>query len=147
MYRHEKTMNKVILSGRATADAQVRWTAGNNQMAIARFTLAVNKRMANGENKANFISCVAFGGKAEFAEKYVKKGMKFEICGELETGSYTNKEGMKVNTTEVLVHDIEFAETKKESQSAAPSAGTGSKNKPGFMDIPDDLGEEAFFRG
>ena len=107
-------MNKAILMGRLTRDPEVRYTQGENQMAIARYTLAVDRRFnRNGdENTADFISCVAFGKAGEFAERYFRKGTKIAVTGRIQTGSYTNKDGVKVYTTDVVVEDQEFAESK-----------------------------------
>lgn len=111
----EDIMNKVILSGRMTRDAEVRYSTGDNPIAIARFTLAVEKRFKrDGESDADFINCVAFGNSAKFVERFGTKGKKFELCGHLSTGSYTDKDGKKVYTTDVDVEDISFAEGKKE---------------------------------
>ena len=97
-------MNKVILMGRLTRDPEVRYSAGDNSLAIARYTLAVDRRFKrDGEATADFISCVAFGRAAEFAEKYFRQGIKIAISGRIQTGSYTNREGQKVYTTEVVV--------------------------------------------
>ena len=97
-------MNKVILMGRLTRDPEVRYsTSGDNQLAIARYTLAVDRRFKrDGDQSADFIRCVAFGRSGEFAEKYLHKGIKIAVCGRIQTGSYTNKEGQKVYTTDVL---------------------------------------------
>ena len=151
-------MNKAILMGRLTRDPEVRYTQGENQMAIARYTLAVDRRFnRNGdENTADFISCVAFGKSGEFAERYFRKGTKVLVTGRIQTGSYTNKDGVKVYTTDVVVEDQEFAESKNSnnnsgdnygnnfgggnSQSAAPMAADD-----GFMNIPDGIDEELPF--
>ena len=118
-------MNKVILMGRLTRDPEVRYTQGDNSMCIARYTLAVDRRFnrnaGNDGNNADFIPCVAFGRSGEFAEKYLKKGTKMAITGRIQTGSYTNKDGVKVYTTEVVVEDQEFAESKN-----ASSGGSGN---------------------
>lgn len=105
-------MNKVILMGRLTRDPQVRYTQGQDSMAIARFTLAVDRRgrKQEGQQDADFPSCVAFGKSAEFVEKYVHQGTKIVLTGRIQTGSYTNKDNIKVYTTEVIAEDIEFAE-------------------------------------
>ena len=113
-------MNKVILMGRLTRDPEVRYTTGDNQMAIARYTLAVDRRYSkgshdNGESNADFIPCVVFGKGAEFSEKYLRKGTKIAVTGRIQTGSYTNRDGVKVYTTEVVVEDQEFAESKNAS--------------------------------
>jgi len=145
-------MNKVILMGRLTRDPEVRYSQGENNMAIARYTLAVDRRFQrNNEQSADFISCVAFGRSAEFAEKYLKQGTKICITGRIQTGSYTNKDGVKVYTTEVVVEDQEFAESKNAAQSGGadfaasrptPSAASGD----GFMSIPDGIEDELPFQ-
>ena len=118
-------MNKVILMGRLTRDPEIRYTQGDNSICIARYTLAVDRRFnrnaGNDGNNADFIPCVAFGRSGEFAEKYLKKGTKMAITGRIQTGSYTNKDGVKVYTTEVVVEDQEFAESKN-----ASSGGSGN---------------------
>ena len=112
-------MNKVILMGRLTRDPEVRYSAGDNSMAVARYTLAVNRRyQRDGEQGADFISCVAFGKNAEFAEKYMKKGMKIAVAGRIQTGNYTNRDGQKVYTTDVVIEEQEFAESKAASSGA-----------------------------
>ena len=111
-------MNKVILMGRLTRDPEVRYSQGDNNMAIARYTLAVDRRFSrDSEQSADFISCVAFGRAAEFAEKYLKQGTKIAITGRIQTGSYTNKDGQKVYTTDVVVDKMNFIGTKKETAS------------------------------
>ena len=147
-------MNKVILMGRLTRDPEVRYSQGENNMAIARYTLAVDRRFQkNSDQSADFISCVAFGRSAEFAEKYLKQGTKLCITGRIQTGSYTNKDGVKVYTTDVVVEDQEFAESKNVSQSGGgmdfagssrptPSAASGD----GFMSIPDGIEDELPFQ-
>ena len=109
-------MNKVILMGRLTRDPEVRYAQGESPLAIARYTLAVDRRFnRNGDDAtADFINCVAFGRSGEFAERYFRKGIKIAVTGRIQTGSYTNKEGVKVYTTEVVVEDQEFAESKKQ---------------------------------
>ena len=151
-------MNKVILMGRLTRDPEVRYSQGESPMAIARYTLAVDRRFNrnNDEQTADFIGCVAFGRAGEFAEKYFRKGTKVAITGRIQTGSYTNKDGVKVYTTDVVVEDQEFAESKNSnnnsgdnygnnfgggnSQSAAPMAADD-----GFMNIQDGIDEELPF--
>ena len=129
-------MNKVILMGRLTRDPEVRYSAGDNSMAIARYTLAVDRRFKrDGEATADFIGCVAFGRSAEFAEKYLKQGTKIAITGRIQTGSYTNKDGNKVYTTEVVVEEQEFAESKKSQGYLEP----GNASADGFADIPTGL--------
>ena len=113
-------MNKVILMGRLTRDPEVRYSAGENALAIARYTLAVDRRFRrDGEATADFISCVSFGRTAEFAEKYFRQGLKIIVSGRIQTGSYTNRDGQKVYTTEVVVEEQEFAEGKNFSQQGA----------------------------
>ena len=111
-------MNKVILMGRLTRDPEVRYSqGGENPLAIARYTLAVDRRFKrDGEQTADFISCVSFGKTAEFAEKYFRQGMRITISGRIQTGSYTNRDGVKVYTTEVVVEEQEFAESKSASE-------------------------------
>ncbi len=120
-------MNKVILMGRLTRDPEVRYSQGETPTAIARYTLAVDRRFAKNaanDQTADFISCVAFGKSGEFAEKYLRKGVKIAIEGRIQTGSYTNKDGQKVYTTEVVVENHEFAESKNANQQAqVPVAG------------------------
>ena len=149
-------MNKVILMGRLTRDPEVRYSAGENSLAIARYTLAVDRRFKrDGEATADFISCVVFGKQAEFAEKYFRQGMRVTICGRIQTGSYTNRDGNKVYTTDVVVEEQEFAESRAASeanrnmggyQSSAPSAPDpmGAAGD-GFMNIPDGIDEELPF--
>ena len=127
-------MNKVILMGRLTRDAQTRYTEGAEPMAISRFTLAVDRRVQRDQEgqSADFISCVAFGKTGQFMEKYGQQGTKFVIEGRIQTGSYTNKEGRKIYTTEVVVESVEFAESK------AAAGGDG------FMNIPDGVDDLPF---
>lgn len=143
-------MNKVILIGRPTKDPEVRYAQGDKPTAIARYTLAVDrKRVPDQGQSADFISCVAFGHNGEFAEKYIKKGTKIAITGRIQTGSYTNREGQKVYTTEVVVEEQEFAESKG-SGSATDRAAMetqGSTNAgDGFMNIPEGIDEELPFK-
>lgn len=148
-------MNKVILMGRLTRDPEVRYSQGETPLAIARYTLAVDRRFSRnngGDNQqtADFISCVAFGRSGEFAEKYLRKGTKIAITGRIQTGSYTNRDGQTVYTTEVVVEDQEFAESKN-SNSGSEGGYTGnSRPAPsgagdGFMNIPDGIDEELPF--
>lgn len=151
-------MNKVILMGRLTRDPEVRYSAGENALAIARYTLAVDRRFRReGEATADFINCVSFGRTAEFAEKYYHKGIRITVCGRIQTGSYTNREGVKVYTTEVVVEEQEFAESKAASQgyaaanaipqpmSAADMPTPSAASADGFMNIPDGIDEELPF--
>jgi single-strand DNA-binding protein len=149
-------MNKAILMGRLTRDPEVRYSQGENSTAVARFTLAVDRRFKKpGENSdADFISCVAFGKQAEFVEKYFKQGMKMVLSGRIQTGSYTNKDGQKVYTTDVVAEDIEFAESKgNNGDSGYQQSSNHREFKPepssamgdGFMNIPDGIDEELPF--
>lgn len=115
-----QSMNKVELSGRLTKDPQITRSQGEKETAIARYTLAVDRRRGGkeGEQTADFIPCVCFGKSAEFAEKYLKQGTKIIVTGRIQTGSYTNKDGNKVYTTDVIVEEQEFAESKKSSQTS-----------------------------
>lgn len=132
-------MNKVILMGRLTRDPEVRYTQGDNAMAIARYSLAVDRRFKrDGEPDADFINCVAFGKAGEFAEKYLKKGTKIAVVGRIQTGSYTNKDGQKVYTTDVVVEEQEFAESKNSGSSDNNQSAPANKDM-GFMNIPDGI--------
>lgn len=136
-------MNKVILMGRMTKDPEVRYSQnGSDSMAIARFSIAVDRR--GRDQGADFISCVAFGKTAETIEKYTHKGSKLLIDGHIQTGSYTNKEGSKVYTTDVIIDSFEFAESKASegSQSTAPAP---QADENGFMNIPDNIAEDLPF--
>ena len=147
-------MNKVILMGRLTRDPEVRYSQGENAMAVARYTLAVDRRQSrnnqNGEQTADFIQCVAFGRSGEFAEKYFRKGLKVVVTGRIQTGSYTNKDGQRVYTTDVVVEDQEFAESKAASQNNGGGFVPADRPSPsdagdGFMNIPDGIDEELPF--
>ena len=151
-------MNKVILMGRLTRDPDVRYSAGENSTAVARYTLAVDRRFhRDGDATADFIGCVAFGRQAEFAEKYLRQGTKIAITGRIQTGSYTNREGQKVYTADVVVEEQEFAESKNaggnnggysapQHNNPAPSANTSDLGSAdGFMNIPDGIDEELPF--
>ena len=140
-------MNKTVLMGRLTADPQVRYSQGDNATAVARYTLAVDRRFRrDGEPTADFIPCVVFGRSAEFTEKYFRKGMQVAVSGRIQTGSYTNKDGNKVYTTDVVVEEQEFAESKAANQQNQQSAGSGSiPASDGFMSIPDGMDEELPF--
>ena len=138
-------MNKVILMGRLTRNPETRYSIGDEPMAITRYTLAVERRFKReGEATADFISCVAFGKAAEFAEKYLKQGTKITLAGRIQTGSYTNKEGVKVYTTEIVVEEQEFAESKNNQQPAAPQQQPEQADD-GFINIPDAIQEELPF--
>ena len=148
-------MNKVILMGRLTRDPEVRYSQGANSLAIARYTLAVDRRFRReGEATADFIGCVAFGKQAEFAERYLRQGVKIAVTGRIQTGSYTNKDGQKVYTTDVVVEEQEFAESKGSAdvnrgnssfQAAAPAPAPAFDAGDGFMNIPDGIDEELPF--
>lgn len=140
-------MNKVILMGRLTRDPEVRYLQGERSMAIARYTLAVDRRGSKdgGGQTADFIPCIAFDRAGELAEKYFYKGIKLVVTGRIQTGSYTNRDGQKVYTTEVVVEEQEFAESKN---AAAESAGSSQNSQQssvtgdGFMNIPDGVEDE-----
>ena len=136
-------MNNVTLSGRLVRDTEARYTQSSNPMCIAKYTLAVDRRgrKQEGEQTADFISCVAFGKSGEFAEKYLKKGTKIIVRGRIQTGSYTNKDGQKVYTTDVVVEDQEFAESNSVSDANKPKQTQDSpvSNSDNFMDIPDGI--------
>ena len=146
-------MNKVILMGRLVRDPEVRYSQGENATAVARFTLAVDRRFnrnSGDDNNADFIGCVAFGRQAEFAEKYFRKGTRIAITGRIQTGSYTNRDGVRVYTTDVVVEEQEFAESKGASGSveggySAPVRTTNTSISDGFMNIPDGIDEELPF--
>lgn len=135
-------MNKVILMGRLTRDPEVRYSQGDNALCIARYTLAVDRRgtKREGEQTADFINVVAFGKAGEFAEKYLHKGTKIIVSGKIQTGSYTNKDGQKVHTTEIVAEEQEFAESKKDGEQ---TGNQGSSD--GFMNIPDGIEEDLPF--
>lgn len=126
-------MNKCCIIGRATHDCEARYTQGENSMCIARYTLAVNRKYNKSKNEpaADFIPCVAFGKAGEFAEKYVKRGTKLAVSGRIQTGSYTNKDGVKVYTTEVVIEEQEFAESKKSSDAPAQAPAQSQRNSQG----------------
>ena len=135
-------MNKVILMGRLTKDPEVRYSQGNNPMAVARYTLAVDRKFKRDvEPNADFINCIAFGKNGEFAEKYLHKGIKILVEGRWQSGSYTNRDGQKVYTNDCVVESCEFAESKNASQSERPQP---SNSDDGFMQIPDNMEELPF---
>ena len=145
-------MNKVILMGRLTRKPEISWN--EEDLCIARFTLAVDRRFKReGQQDADFIGCVAFGKNAEFADKYLNQGTKIALEGRIQTGSYTNKDGVRVYTTEVIVEDQEFAESRAESEanrssfqsSPAPGPAPSIDAGDGFMNIPDGIDEELPF--
>ena len=145
-------MNKVILMGRLTRDPEIRYSQGEQSTAVARYTLAVDRRFRRDgdQQTADFIGCVAFGRQGEFAEKYLRKGIKIAVVGRIQTGSYTNRDGQKVYTTDVVVEEQEFAESKASGERnggfvpadrPSPSVAAGD----GFMNIPDGIDEELPF--
>ena len=141
-------MNKVILMGRLTRDPEVRYSQGENRMAVARYTLAVDRRARrDGEQSADFISCVAFGKAGEWAEKWLRKGIKIAMIGRIQTGSYTNREGQKVYTTDVVIEEQEFAESKAASDGNGQNQQRqqGQSSGDGFMNIPDGIDDELPF--
>ena len=149
-------MNRVILIGRLTRDPNISYSQSGDNMAIARFTLAVDRRGRRqdgaDQQNADFIGCVCFGRQAEFAEKYLRQGTKVAVTGRIQTGSYTNKDGQKVYTTDVVLDDIEFAESKNAQGGGdanysyqAPQRPAPSAAGDGFMNIPDGIDEELPF--
>lgn len=144
-------MNKVILMGRLTKDPDIRYSQSDNSQAIARYTLAVDRRFhrEGNEQNADFIGCVAFGKSAEFAEKYLHKGTKIVVEGRIQTGSYTKQDGTKVYTTDVVVENQEFAESKRaaasENSENSQPAPAPTEDADGFMTIPDGVDEELPF--
>ena len=142
-------MNKVILMGRLTRDPELRYSQSNNPLAIARYTLAVARKVKTNDTEADFINCIAFGKSAEFVEKYFRQGQRVLIEGRLQTGSYTNKEGQKVYTTDIIVDSQEFADSKGASDYMSTSSYTQSQrptpssaNSDGFMSIPDGFEDD-----
>lgn len=144
-------MNKVILMGRLVRDPEIRYSQGENSTAVARYTLAVDRRFKReGDQGADFISCIAFGKSGEFAEKYLHRGIKIVISGRIQTGSYTNKEGRKVYTTDVVVEEQEFAESKNANQSQPARQNNqdpgispyGNSPFDGFTNIPDGIDDD-----
>ena len=142
-------MNSVVLMGRLTKDPDVRYTQGQQPTCIARYSLAVDRKTkdANGNRQADFINCVAFGKSGEFAEKYLHKGMKVCIRGRIQTGSYAKQDGTKVYTTDVVVEEQEFCESKAANDTAQNTAPRQQDNSAidGFMSIPDGIDEELPF--
>ena len=143
-------MNKVILMGRLTKDPDVRYSGADNSMAIARYTLAVDRRFKREDDNqtADFISCVVFGKGAEFAEKFLHQGTKIAVTGRIQTGSYTNKDGQKVYTTDVVVEEQEFAESKSSGGGNAVAGAApknGRKSGENFMSVPDGADDELPF--
>lgn len=145
-------MNKVILMGRLTRDPEVRYSQTDSNMAIARFSLAVDRRFKKQGDTvtADFFNCTAFGKQGEFVEKYLKKGTKIVVTGRIQNDNYTNKDGQKVYSVQIMVEEIEFAESKASAQSNEGSDGgaqpqMGAPDADGFMNIPDGIGSELPF--
>lgn len=142
-------MNKVILMGRLTRDPEVRYSQGETSMAVARYTLAVDRKgkRDSDQQSADFISCVAFGKAGEWAEKWLRKGIKIAIIGRIQTGSYTNREGQKVYTTDVVIEEQEFAESKVASEGNSQNQQRQQEQSAGdgFMNIPDGIDDELPF--
>lgn len=139
-------MNKVILMGRLTRDPEVRYSQGEKPVAIARYTLAVARTFKrDGEPDVDFINCVAFGRSAEFAEKYFRQGIRIIVSGRIQTGSYTNRDGVKIYTTDIIIDEQEFAESKSSSMNNSEPIRDRSYSGDGFMNIPDGLDEELPF--
>jgi single-strand binding protein len=145
-------MNKAILIGRLTRDPEVRYSQSDSSMAIARFSLAVDRRYKKqgDETTADFFNCTAFGKQGEFVEKYLKKGTKIVVTGRIQNDNYTNKDGQKVYSVQIMVEEIEFAESKASAQSNEGSDGgaqpqMGAPDADGFMNIPDGIGSELPF--
>lgn len=144
-------MNKVVLMGRLTRDPEVRYTEGDNPTTIARYTLAVDRKFKrDGEPTADFIRCIVFGKAAEFTEKYLQRGIKVVISGRIQTGSYTNKEGVKVYTTDIVVEEQDFAESKAVSEQNRENYNHEgqdgeSAGSDGFINVPEGLEEELPF--
>ena len=136
----------MILTGRLTRDPEVRYSQGEKSIAIARYTLAVDRKFKKeGEQSADFISCVAMGKNGEFAEKYLKQGTKIVVEGHWQTGSYTNKDGAKVYTNDCMVESHEFCESRNASQQSGNDRPQPMKDSDGFMSIPDGIDEELPF--
>jgi len=145
-------MNKIILMGRLTRDPEVRYSQGANQTAVARFSLAVDRRFKReGDPDADFFNCTSFGKQAEFVEKYLRQGTKVVVTGRVQNDNYTNKEGQKVYSVQIIVEEIEFAESKNASSGGGAAYQAGSRPSPsqaagdGFMSIPEGTEEELPF--
>lgn len=140
-------MNRVDMIGRLVRDAEVKYTQGEKPMVIASLTLAVNRKFKqDGQPTADFINCKAFGKIAEVIEKYVKKGTKIAVTGRIQTGSYTNKDGNKVYTTDVMIEELEFCESKNANSGNAPQQNGQGFSGEDFMNIPDNISEELPFQ-
>lgn len=136
-------MNKWLGLGRLTRDPDIRYTNGEEQMCVARYTVAIDRKVKKeGQQNADFVSCVAFGKNGEFAEKYLKKGTKIAVEGRIQTGSYINKDGQKVYTTDIVVESQEFAESKKTSEGQEEPTETND----GYIDIPEGIEQDLPFK-
>ncbi len=143
--RRGEEMNKVILVGRLTRDPEVRYSQGESSTAIAKFSLAVDRRYKrDGEPDADFFNCTAFGKQAEFAERYLKQGTKMVVVGRIQNDNYTNRDGQKVYSVQIMVEELEFAESKNASP-ANGSRAQEARDADGFMNVPDGLQEELPF--
>ena len=144
-------MNKVILMGRLTREPEVRYSQGASQTAVARFTIAVDRRFKReGEPTADFLDCTAFGRQAEFIERYLHKGVKVVVCGSIQNNNYTNRDGQMVYSVRIMVDEVEFAESKNASGTGeggytAPAHTPNTSISDGFMNIPDGIDEELPF--
>ena len=139
-------MNKIILLGRLTRDPEIRYSQGENSMAIARFTLAVNRRYKRqGEPEADFFNCTAFGKQAEFVQNYLKQGTQILASGRVQNDNYTNKEGQKVYSVQIMIEELEFAGSKGSSDAGTQQQATPQTDNNGFMTIPEGLEEELPF--
>jgi single-strand DNA-binding protein len=143
-------MNKVVLVGRLTGNPEVRYSQGDNSTAVARYTVAVERRFKSnreGEPTADFIRCVVFNKSAEFAEKHFTKGMRVAISGRIQTGSYTNQEGVRIYTTDIIVEEQEFAQSRSEGSAGVnvPPPFPEGDQGDGFMNIPDEYDDELPF--
>ena len=146
-------MNKAIIMGRLVREPDIRYSQNDNSTAVAKYTLAVDRRIKNaGEQTADFISVVAFGKAAEFADKYLRKGTKVLVTGRIQTGSYINKDGQKIYTTDVIAEEQEFAESKNAAQQNSDMPQTQPAPAPvqstldDFVNVPDDMGDLPFAR-
>lgn len=138
-------MNRVILIGRLVRDVDIRYSQGEKPMAVARYTLAVDRKFKrDGEPNADFINCIAFGKNGEFAEKYLHKGIKILVEGRWQSGSYTNKDGQKVYTNDCVVESCEFAESKNANQSERPQVAPQNNGDSNFMQIPESIEDFPF---
>ena len=139
-------MNKVILMGRLTRDPEVRVSTGNGNTVIGRFSIAVDRRFKKeGQAEADFFNCTTFGKQAEFVEKYLHKGTKVVVVGSVQNDNYTNKEGQQVYSVQIMVDEVEFAESKNSSNQNTPAGVSAPVQNDGFLNIPDGIEEELPF--